>query len=60
MSNMKAVFQAIAQAVQEQLAEQYPPDKAPTIFMSEQEMEEKLENESQPAIQESTESVASD
>jgi hypothetical protein len=60
MSDIKAVFQAIAQAVQEQLAEQYPSDKGPTIFVSEQEMAEKLEKESQSAVQESVESVASD
>lgn len=44
MSNLKAAYNAIAQAVQQQLTEQYPAEKT---YVSLQEMAEKSQNGSQ-------------
>lgn len=44
MSNMKDVYKAIAQAVQQQLTQEYPAEKT---YVSPQEIAEKLQPKSQ-------------
>lgn len=44
MSNMKDVYKAIAQAVQQQLSQEYPTEKT---YVSPQEINEKIQPKSQ-------------
>lgn len=45
MSEMKEVYKAIAQAVQQQLSQEYPAEKT---YVSPQEIVEKSQNKNQP------------
>lgn len=45
MSELKEVYKAIAQAVQQQLSQEYPAEKT---YVSPQEIAEKIKSKSQP------------